>query len=295
MQKSTIPSAICRWILVPPAFFIERFIRDQAFVIAMNSPVLRPPIYAYPFALLFRIWCWLGRLYRRQFDDFSLARYSGYVRRHYSKGGRGYFSYAELCREEKIALFGHPKGRIKGFIDRFPRLVGYRDGESFLDVGCGRGQNIKVLMAMFPNSPIHGVDISEEAVSCVRLAVGDGHVITTIGDFTDLATFKNFGDSSHDHVIMSHVFSVIVGQSIEDTKQVRRMIVEQLIRIAKKSVILIDGPAIMSQEEKFVIEQRDRGTFQEMAADYFPADGGTLVSMRDEDSVACFYTLDAPV
>ena len=221
--------------------------------------------------------------------NYALDKYSGYISHHYSKEGRGYFSYENISDEEKLKLYGSPKGRVADFIENYPDIVDYKDGDSFLDAGCGRGQNIKVLLEKFKASKIYGVDLSKEAVDVINLAVQNDNLKAEAADLTNIEIFKAIEDKSYDHIVMSHVFSIIIGNSLEHTKKIRQSIIREFVRIAHKSVLIIDGPENVNEKESFVIEQLHRGAYTESILDYFPQDLGRTIVMKSPYSTAVFF------
>ena len=283
-------AALYRCLLLPAVFPIVRFYKDQIFLAELDNPRLRPSVVAGPLYFLWRAKRSLDRTLRRVFSEFALSRYTRYIRTHYGPDGRGYFSYAGLSDDERRALFGKPNGRIEPLLDTHAGLLGLSNGDRILDVGCGRGQNTKVLMERFDRSQIHAVDISAEAVQVVALATEDNPRVTTqVGDITDPSTYAGMDDDSIDHVVMSHVMALIFRKSIAETQQIRQALINSLVRVARKSVIILDDTEIVSGEEEFVIEQLNRGAFAEPIAKYFPADRGTLLTMPVGTSVAVVY------
>ena len=278
--------ALYRTVLMPPLFQVLRVFRDQVFLIELRNSNLRPAVIAPILYFPLRVYRALGRMMTHTFNEYALSKYVSYIQHHYSKGGRGYFAYADLSDQEKIGLFGVPKGRIAPLIDSHGHILGLKDGDSFFDVGCGRGQNIKVLMERFPNSPIRAIDISAEAVDVIDLAVSDPRVTTQVCDLKDAATYAGIGDNTYDHVVMSHVMALLIGGSIAETRATRRMIISNLVRIARKSVVIIDNPAILADQAAFKIEQLNRGYFAESILPYFPANAGAVVTVKLGESVA---------
>jgi len=281
--------ALLRRLVLPPLFQVMRHFQDQVFLSELRNPRLPASIFA-PFLYFpVRLWRLLGRIARRSFDDYALAKYSDYIRRHYGPDGRGYFDYIGMRNEEKAALFGVPRGRIEPVLQSYGSLFGLADGDSFFDVGCGRGQNIIVLMDHFPNSPIHGADISAEAVDVVRQAVDDPRVTTEARDLSAEDAYDSIPDGAYDHVVMSHVLALIFGENIDATRAIRHKLIKNLVRISRKSVIILDNPAIVSGEDRFVIEQLNRGYYSESITRYFPADGGMVINVPSGDSVAVVF------
>ena len=276
-------------LAVPVAFAVLRFVKDQVFLSQLQSTRLTPSPAGRLVAVAARVSGHLQCQFRRAFDDYALRKYVGFIQHHYSKSGRGYFSYEALSPAAKVDMFGKPAGRIGPFIDRYGDLLRYADGDTFFDAGCGRGQNVKVLMDRFPASAIHGMDLSAEAAEVVTLAADGSRVTAGPGDLTDVDTLKAIADDRYDHVVLSHVLSVIIGAGIEATAQTRARIIGELARIARKSLLIIDSPAILSDHQRFKIEQRDRGAYVESILKYFQPLPGRTVVLFSAESVAVLY------
>ena len=257
--KSLIRGVIAG-LAVPAAFPVVRAVRDQMFLTALGNPDLRPSPVAMPIVYCIRAAAFVARTFRQEFDEYAIRKYSVFVKRHYAKDGRGYYSYETLSDTEKKSLYGTPEGRLRPFIEEYGDLAGYQDGDSFFDAGCGRGQNTKVLLETFPNSSVLAMDYSAEAVSVIDLAAATPRLRTQSADLTDPAVLTSVADNSWDHIVMSHVLSVLLGDGIEATQSLRRRVIGELSRIARKTVLIIDSPSIVSPDTRFEIEQRDRGS-----------------------------------
>lgn len=270
-------------------FQIRRYTRDQLFLENLNNTRFRPSAFGRIVAFCLRAHAFVRTRYKREFLDIALRRYARYNRRHYSPDGRGYIAEALASDAEKVRLYGQPTGRVSEFLTSHRHFLGYQDGDTFLDVGCGRGQNLKVLSDAVPKARLHGIDMNAAAVEVIRLAAEDGTVSAAVGDLTDQQTFCGIADGAFDHVIMSHVFSLILSDGLTATRDTRAMIVGEMIRIARKTVMIIDGPAIMAPAPAFEIEQKDRGVFHEDAAAYFPVAKGHLTTLRSGASMGLLF------
>lgn len=282
-------TCLMRLFIVPIVFHSTRLIQDQVFLKELGNERLKPSILFSPIVFVVRAWRRAAWIFRTQFNDYALRKYMRYIKNHYGPGGRGYHSYGKLGDAEKIRLYGAPRGRIADFIAQHLEILGYRNGDSFFEAGCGRGQNLKVLSEAFDASPIFGTDVSEEAVEVVALAASDSRLTVWVSDLTNPATLRGIADNAYDHVVISHVLSILLGAGTTDTRRIRQEIVDHLIRIAGKSVLLIDGRDLAICKEEFVIEQRDRGAFKESMLAYFPADRGRLVTLLSESSFAAHF------
>lgn len=289
LKNSKFLRFIIKEFIVPPVFYGVRLFKDQMFLTDLRNQSLRPSIFFYPISFLVRGGAFLTRLFAKEFNDFAFSKYANYIRHHYSREGRGYFSYENLTDGEKIKLYGQPHGRIQYFIDHYSDLLNYQNGDSFFDAGCGRGQNIKVLLEAYDQSRIQGVDLSKEAVEVINLAVSRETLHVSPGDLTSPDTFRSISDGAFDHVIMSHVFSLIIDKGVNSTKALRASIIKELVRIANKSVLILDGYNVVATEEAFVIEQAFRGSFAETILPYFPQNRGMTITLQGEAGVGVLF------
>ena len=285
----SIISNIIRRIFIPPFFYFIRFLKDQYFLLYLNHKVLKPVIGFKTIALVWRGFNFTVRIFSNAFTEYSLEKYQSYIRFHYSKQGRGYFDYSSLSDLEKTGLYGEPTGRIKFFIEKFPHILKFENGDSFLDVGCGRGQNIKILLDQYSGSHIRGFDISADAIDVIQKAVNNQNLEIDIRDITNMKEYELIGDNQYDHIIMSHVFSFITKNNIVETKKLRQSILEELVRISKKTVLIIDGSYNFDLKEKFVIEQKHRGHFKESIINYFDQMDGSVVIATSPNSIGIIF------
>ncbi len=275
--------------IIIPYFYLARFFKDQIFLYKIKNPKLKPLLIFQPVYFLTRAAGYLKRIFQREFTNYAMKKYSNYILFHYSKNGRGYFAYENLTFDEKLELYGHPEGRITQFINDYTSILNYQDGDSFFDVGCGRGQNIKVLLEKYSNSFVHGIDISKEAIGIINLAVKSENLKLQNIDIKNTQALKKFKENSYDHIIMSHVFSLILNDGLSSTIKLRKTIISELVRIANISVIIIGGPEIVSKKNKFTIEQLHRGTFAESIINYFPSDAGIKLILNSPHSSAVLF------
>tara|TARA_R110001592_G_scaffold57277_1_gene174150 strand:+ start:25878 stop:26774 length:897 start_codon:yes stop_codon:yes gene_type:complete len=292
LKQSSLPAAMIRTLAVPPVFHSARFLNDQIFLVELNNPRFRPLFFAPGLSFLRRALRYLSQLYRREFNNYAMIRYADFQRRHYSTEGRGYFSYANMAEAEKIKLYGYPKGRLESFIDGYERILNYRNGDQFFDCGAGRGQNVKILLERFDRSNVQALDISTEALSVIDLATKGKRVKTISGDITDLSVLAAVPTKSFDHAIISHVFSLLLQPGLKATKKTRANVVAELLRVTRKSVLIIDDPSAFSRDEKFIIEQWDRGAFAEPIAAYFPTEGGRTYHLEAGQSSGLLFVWD---
>ncbi|MDO8307717.1 MAG: class I SAM-dependent methyltransferase [Actinomycetota bacterium] len=209
--------------------------------------------------------------------------------RHYGPSGRGYQSVAPSNSDERRARYEGQHSRLEYFVDEFTDLLGYANGDVFLDLGCGTGQNIRMLAARFPASRIIGYDLNADAVSLVRECEEHPGVSVALGDIADPA-FRGVALAEPvDHIIMSHVFSLVFGPSMEETIALRQGIIDDLVASCGKSVVILDsvgqpGPPVIT------IEQRQRATITDDVMGYFAhhTSGRALMAQSDRTRAVIF-------
>ncbi len=77
--------------------------------------------------------------------------------------------------------------RLRPALDLMGRLDpanGAREGHAIYDLGCGAGNITRILAERFPQSPVVGVDSSEEMLAKARTQTSDPRVSFTKGDLT---------------------------------------------------------------------------------------------------------------
>lgn len=206
----------------------------------------------------------------REKAEVALEWFYGASDEHYSRNGPGYEGYANYTEEQCIATYNKLEGRIERFLKINPNIFGYNNEDTFLDSGCGLGQNINVLTRYYPGSRVEGFDVNENALRLINIGSKKNINITLKkGSVTDLHFLSLYPDNSFDHVIISHVFTFILSSSISNTQDLRQSIIDQLIRIAKKSFLIIDSGIFYDGEPKIEIECNTRCVYKESLEHYF--------------------------
>ena len=276
-------------------FWTSRWIIHDCFLVFIkNKAVGKPSIISMPLVYArggIRV---LRRAWNIEFTDYALKKYKRLVEIHYSAAGVGYLDFDKLSEQALLEIYDGLRGRVAYFVKNSPAALTYKDGDTFLDVGCGKGQNIKELVKLFPNSGIKGFDMNEGALRVVQSALKNNDNIRVERDsVTDISYLQSYGTRSFDHVIMSHVMSTITGRGIEETRKVRQALINELIRIASRTVLILDGDCLYDKNEdpKFVIEQNTRGSFKESFVQYFDKHlvNGELYVMFSPESTAFLY------
>lgn len=257
---------------VAACFWLERAYQHQFFLFNMKNERLGSPnLFARILIVCNSKRNALQKVVRLNFINYAFKKYGKFISRHYSKGGWGYLDLSNLSEAECIEKYRSFTGRMAYFLEHNRKSIPYKNGDSFLDMGCGMGQNIQVVVEKFPNSKIKGFDLNEPALRLIRFGCGNNANVTLEpGSALDVNYLKSYPSGSVDHVFMSHVFSVLILDNVDETRRKRQEIVDEMIRIASKSVMILDSVCYMPEgRNEFVIEQNTRCVFTESLADYF--------------------------
>lgn len=275
-------------------FWTIRWVIHNGFLARLkNEAVGKQSIISIPLVYAMKVIRGLRRAWNIEFADYALKKYKRLVEIHYSAKGVGHLDFDKLSEQELLEIYVGLAGRVAYFIQNNSTAITYRDGDTFLDVGCGKGQNIKELVMLFPNSGIKGFDVSEGALRVVQSALKNNiNIRVERGSVTDVNYLQSYEEGSFDHVIMSHVMSILSGNGIEETRRVRQTLINELIRIASKTVLILDGDVFCEKKDPgFTIEQNTRGVFKESFIQYFGEHlvNGELYVMFSPESTAFLY------
>jgi SAM-dependent methyltransferase len=169
------------------------------------------------------------------FTDYALVQYFDFIRRHYGSQGDGYHWVKDVEAERARPT---PPSRLLPFHQRFPGLTRFEDGDSFLELGCGTGNELSHLAQAFPASRIEGIDFNPRAVQVIDGRF-DGRVRARSADLADLSVLRDIPSGSIDHVLFVHSDSYMFGRGIEATVQYRRQLMAEAARVAAKGVVFI--------------------------------------------------------
>lgn len=267
-------------IVVQAAWVDSRFVRRQGL-----TPTLAGRVLSYPSVA----WERLRRGAATERQELLFERYSKLNQVHYGPTGRGYQEVATGDPAERRRRYADQHSRLEHFVEEFPDVLHYSDGDSFLDLGCGTGQNIRMLAARFPTSRIRGFDLNADAVALVQECEDHPGVIVEQGDLTDRDFRREALSEPADHIVLSHVFSLLMGASRDDTVALRQGIVADLVAACRKDVVIVDsfgppGPPVIA------IEQRQRATLSDDVLGYFSGhhDGRAFLVQSDRTRAVIF-------
>jgi len=270
-------------IPVESAFIDARFVRRHGLPPTVASRTLSPVAIAWEKARC--------RLHAAR-QDRLFERYARLHKQHYGPSGRGYQNVAGGSRSERRDRYEKQRSRLEDLLDGFSDFLGMSDGDSFLDLGCGTGQNIRMLAERFPGSSILGFDVNADAVNLVREFEVNPRVDVRIADFTNDELRSTALDSGFDHIILSHVFSLIFGSSAESTIALRGRILSDLVTACRSSLVILDrfgAPGDLT----IAIEQKQRATVSDDVLGYFLGiPGGNAYMIASERTRAVVFRKD---
>ena len=213
-------------------------------------------------------WERLGQIFREEHEEVIFRRYTPLHREHYGDTGRGYQSVVLESQADRSRRYKGQKSRLEFFMDHYPDLVRFADGDSFLDFGCGTGQNIRTLAERFSGSQIVGYDLNASAIELIADCEVHPGVSVAVGDLTDEKFRVESLREGFDHIVLSHVFSLVFGASRIETLALRKRIILDLVSACHKSLIILDTFG-GQKESKIEIEQRQRAMINDDILDLF--------------------------
>lgn len=204
-----------------------------------------------------RAWRRILRRRKQRYEDYVLGQFVRNMRQHYGDSGRAYSHLSSLTSEGRSTRYADQRSRFEPVVDILGDSLGLRNGDAFLDLGCGTGQNIHFLKRRFPDSLITGVDLNDGALKLIEEHEGSDRLVLLQGDLLDEHFVEQVLVSGADHIILSHVFSLLFSENRNATHAMRRDILAKLAGAARKSLTVIDSLGAHG-DFGIEIEQRDR-------------------------------------
>ena len=261
-------------------------VADSIFCHRMNiKPTPAGRILKYP-ALAYE------RMVRKGAEERQDLLFQRFVRLHglhYGPGGRGYQGVAVSTPEKRLSRYQSQVPRLQDFVELFPDLLNYHNGDRFADLGCGTGQNVKFLAERYPESVIVGTDMSADAINLIAECEPQGKLQLSVGDLRDEAFLDEFLSTPVDHIVLSHVFALIFGRSAEETRLLRQSFVDRMVSATRKSVVILDKFGARDQMV-ISIEQKQRASVSDDVMSYFGrhAEGRTLMAYSSRTQAVMF-------
>lgn len=240
-------------------------------------------------------WERLHRKLRSIRQDVLFERFTQLHPLHYGPEGRGYSTVAPANPAERMQRYHGQVSRLEFFLDTYPDLVRFRNGDSFLDLGCGTGQNIRMLCERYPSSRIVGYDLNPDAVALIRECESHPGVVVNTGDFTDDAWRAEAVAEGFDHIILSHAFSLIFESSLASTMALRWRVLSELAKACQRSLTIIDAFGTAGAPS-ITIEQKQRAIVSDDVLKYFSEfDGGRAFMVQSDRSRAVIFVKDEKI
>jgi ubiquinone/menaquinone biosynthesis C-methylase UbiE len=117
----------------------------------------------------------------------------------------------------------------------------FLNNDSFLDVGCGNANNLKFIKKNLKKSKLYGCDINERYKVTNQKFKFNFKLI----DLKKINSLNVYKTKSIDHVYMIHTLNHIFSNNISNTTILRKNIIENMIRIAKKNIFIIENKSFI--------------------------------------------------
>lgn len=183
----------------------------------------------------------LHAAWNHRLADAALAYYPKLLAQHYGEDGACYRALTDISEADCRRVYDKLRSeRYLAILETEEIRTLFRDGDSFLEPGCGAGPGIKALAERFPHSMIKGFDFSTPAIRVIEVATRDCQRISVeLGSLADLDYLASYDPGSFDHVLVAYVFDYLVAGSVTETIRLHKEIINHLVRIAARSVTLI--------------------------------------------------------
>ena len=119
----------------------------------------------------------------------------------------------------------------------------FLNNDSFLDIGCGNGNNLRYVKKKFKRSRVYGCDIND------RYKNIDEKINFKLIDLKKMNSLKIYKSKSIDHVYMIHTLNHIFLNNTKNTINLRKNIITNMIRVAKKNVFIIENKSFVGDQD----------------------------------------------
>ncbi len=209
-----------------------------------------------------------------------VSNYSRLVKKHYFDN----YAYGKdaLSDPEYRKKMEESNGSIQGLFKNswLLKIAEIKNGDSFLECGCGQGNNIKDVFTYFPDSKVTAFDLSPNVVDFAKDVFRNKAAHIFQGSALDAGLWNGFPNKSVDNIFFANMLATILSGGIARTRQARIEIISEAVRIARKNVIICEGVVSYT---RIYIEQKYRAIFYDDYAEYFKgleSHGDLLVAPR---------------
>ena len=127
------------------------------------------------------------------------------------------------------------------FLKKNIKKFKFLNNDSFLDIGCGNGNNLKFIKKNLKKVELNGCDINERYKNFNPKFKFNFKLI----DLKKINSLNVYKTKSIDHVYTIHTLNHIFSDNIFNTKILRKNIIDNMIRIAKKNVFIIENKSFI--------------------------------------------------
>ena len=270
-------------------FWANRWIVHNKFKYELNNKDFgKANILSYPFIFFYKLLLKVSKLFIFEFSNYALFQYKTLVKDHYSAQGSGYSGLDNLSNSQKKEHYERGKSRLEYFYNNNKYLLDFKNGDSFLDIACGYGRDIRFLSEKFNKSKIDGIDINATALEIIKTGNQNSNVNVIQNTFTDFNFLNEFKSESYDWVLISHALSVIFEDNFAKTLNLKKKLIKEFIRISNKGLIILDH----DYKKNFVVklEQDTRcNIFHDYTKIFSSLNLGELYMMKSDESFAYFW------
>lgn len=265
------------------------YIIDQIFIYRLNNPIVgKRNLFNYALSKASSL------------KSISMKKINGYIAQkvikeysirnslHYQPSGRGYTGLGVLNQKMLEMEYQKLTSRLEFIVKNYSRALNIQVNQSWVEFGCGKGQNLKYLISRDSNLTYHGFDINEDCLKVANFGKISNGITLQVGDIKDIEFLRRFNDNQFDNSLISHVLSTILCENIDATEIIHKSIVSELCRITKNSIIIIDEQNI---DNKFSvnIEQLNRATINQDLFKFFKNYDGELFYIKTDESKALIF------
>lgn len=262
---------------------------DQIFIYRLNNPIIgKRNLFNFTLSKVSSLKSITTKKINRYLAQKVIKEYSIRNSLHYQPGGRGYRGLAVLNQKMLEKEYQKLTSRLEFIVKNYSRALNIQLNQSWVEFGCGKGQNLKYLINHDPNLTYHGFDINEDCLKVANLGKMSDGITLQVGDIKDIEFLRRFDDNQFDNSLISHVLSTILCETIDETEIIHKSIVSELCRITRNSIIIIDE---QNTDNKFSvnIEQLNRATINQDLFKFFKNYDGELFYIKTDVSKALIF------
>lgn len=170
-------------------------------------------------------------------DVVTLERYHSNTKKQFINGSVYRYTKLVTYMNGKIGISeGNTRAQQSILTEKCIYRAGFLEADSYLEVGAGAGQNLVKIKERFPKSRIYGCDVSVALAHAKEILPNSDFRFIDLKQMDGLSIYE---DKSVDHVFLMHVLEHVYAENASESANLRRNIINHMLRIARKSVILV--------------------------------------------------------